>query len=192
MSPLKGEHPDPQGRISGHAVDRPRTARVSRIAVLGATDALALFLAGIAAYVLWALPARRQSLALYLETAPLIAVFLVGYAQAGLYPGFGARACRNPAAPLVRHDLRFPPDGGLLVRPEAAAPLLARHVHDGVRAQPGAGAGCARRSSTAGPGRGHGGQSRSWWSARESALRESFGASSRPALRLPAGGRARA
>ena len=53
------------------------------------------------------------------------------------------------------------------------------------RPQPGAG---VHAHLTAGPGRGHGGQSRSWSSALESALRESYGDG--VALRLPAGGRA--
>ncbi len=88
--PLKLAEPDPStaapvGRTTGHR----RAARVARIAVLGAGDTAALLLAGLSAYALWALPAKGQSLALYLEVAPLIAVFLVGYAQAGLYPGFG-------------------------------------------------------------------------------------------------------
>jgi Undecaprenyl-phosphate galactose phosphotransferase WbaP len=49
----------------------------------------ALAAAGLAAYALWALPARGQAGALYLQLAPLVALFLFGYAQAGLYPGFG-------------------------------------------------------------------------------------------------------
>jgi Undecaprenyl-phosphate galactose phosphotransferase WbaP len=75
----------PAGRSAGH----PRAARVARIAVLGAGDTSALLLASLSAYALWALPAKGQSLALYLAIAPLISIFLVGYAQAGLYPGFG-------------------------------------------------------------------------------------------------------
>ena len=41
------------------------------------------------AYLLWALPARGQSSVLYLQLAPLLSLFIVGYARAGLYPGFG-------------------------------------------------------------------------------------------------------
>jgi Undecaprenyl-phosphate galactose phosphotransferase WbaP len=65
------------------------TARAARVAVLMASDLAALIAAGGAAYVLWALPARGQSLALYLQIAPLVSLFLFGYGQAGLYPGFG-------------------------------------------------------------------------------------------------------
>jgi Undecaprenyl-phosphate galactose phosphotransferase WbaP len=82
--------PDPSiGAIAGRAADRRQAARFARIVVLGATDVAALLLAGVSAYALWALPAKGQPLSLYLEIAPLITVFLVGYAQAGLYPGFG-------------------------------------------------------------------------------------------------------
>jgi Undecaprenyl-phosphate galactose phosphotransferase WbaP len=90
VSPLKVGEPDPSTPTRpGRSADRRLPARAARIALLGASDTAALLLAGIAAYALWALPARRQSLALYLEIAPLISVFLAGYAQAGLYPGFG-------------------------------------------------------------------------------------------------------
>src|SRR4029079_19532977 len=65
------------------------TARAARVAVLLASDLGAQIAAGGAAYVLWALPARGQSLALYLQIAPLVSLFLFGYGQAGLYPGFG-------------------------------------------------------------------------------------------------------
>lgn len=57
--------------------------------MLGAGDLCALAAAGASAYMLWALPARGQSLTLYLQIAPLTSLFLFGYAQAGLYPGFG-------------------------------------------------------------------------------------------------------
>ena len=43
----------------------------------------------MAAYLLWALPQRGQSIDLYLNLAPLFVLFILGYAQAGLYPGFG-------------------------------------------------------------------------------------------------------
>jgi Undecaprenyl-phosphate galactose phosphotransferase WbaP len=64
-------------------------ACLARTGVLAATDLLALILAGGVAYSIWALPVKGQSLALYLELVPLIALFLLGYAQSGLYPGFG-------------------------------------------------------------------------------------------------------
>ena len=65
------------------------SARLGRAAVLAAADIAALIVSAIAAYLLWALPVRSQSLALYLQLAPLILLFVAGYAQAGLYPGFG-------------------------------------------------------------------------------------------------------
>jgi Undecaprenyl-phosphate galactose phosphotransferase WbaP len=64
-------------------------ARLARFAVLAATDLCGLVLAAVSAYVLWALPARGQSITLYLQLAPLVFLFLFGFAQAGLYPGFG-------------------------------------------------------------------------------------------------------
>src|SRR4249920_1396647 len=63
--------------------------RATRVAVLCAGDLCALFFAGLLAYMLWALPARGQSITLYLQIAPLVLLFSFGYAQAELYPGFG-------------------------------------------------------------------------------------------------------
>jgi Undecaprenyl-phosphate galactose phosphotransferase WbaP len=68
---------------------RPHIARTARGALLGASDIAGLASAGLAAYLLWAMPARGQSISLYLQLAPLIPIFIFGYAQAGLYPGFG-------------------------------------------------------------------------------------------------------
>src|SRR5687767_6664039 len=90
VSPLKLAEPDSSTAASvGRSAGRRRTARIARIAVLGAADASALLLAGLTAYALWALPAKGQSVTLYIQIAPLVGLFLVGYAQAGLYPGFG-------------------------------------------------------------------------------------------------------
>src|SRR5262245_58025533 len=63
--------------------------RVMRIAVLAAADLSALILAMTSAYLLWALPILNQELGLYANLAPLAALFIFGYALAGLYPGFG-------------------------------------------------------------------------------------------------------
>jgi Undecaprenyl-phosphate galactose phosphotransferase WbaP len=41
------------------------------------------------AYLAWAAPVRDQSAALYLDLLPLLALFIAGYARAGLYPGLG-------------------------------------------------------------------------------------------------------
>ena len=64
-------------------------ARAARVVVLGVSDMSALVVAGLAAYLLWALPARGQSLNLYRDLALLLPIFIIGYARAGLYPGFG-------------------------------------------------------------------------------------------------------
>lgn len=66
-----------------------QASRLARAAVLAVADAVALMAAAAAAYLIWALPVRQQSLGLYLELAPLILLFVAGYARAGLYPGFG-------------------------------------------------------------------------------------------------------
>jgi len=66
-----------------------QTARVVRIALLCACDVGAITAAVVLAYAVWALPARGQPLSLYLQLLPLISLFVLGYAQAGLYPGFG-------------------------------------------------------------------------------------------------------
>ena len=63
--------------------------RLARVAVLGASDLGALVFSGLAAYLLWALPIKEQPIAIYVGLAPLLSLFLLGYAQAGLYPGFG-------------------------------------------------------------------------------------------------------
>jgi Undecaprenyl-phosphate galactose phosphotransferase WbaP len=61
----------------------------ARIGVLAASDVAALLLAGTLAFLFWASPVRNQSAALYLPAAPLALAVVLGYAQAGLYPGFG-------------------------------------------------------------------------------------------------------
>jgi len=71
------------------AAEQYRATRLARVALLAATDMGALLVAGAAAYVLWALPVKQQSIALYAGLTPLLLLFILGYAQAGLYPGFG-------------------------------------------------------------------------------------------------------
>jgi Undecaprenyl-phosphate galactose phosphotransferase WbaP len=71
------------------SADHHLVARAARVAFLCATDLGALIVAGATAYMVWALPARGQHVTLYVQLAPLISLFLFGYAQAGLYPGFG-------------------------------------------------------------------------------------------------------
>jgi Undecaprenyl-phosphate galactose phosphotransferase WbaP len=64
-------------------------ARTARVAVLGAADLAGLVLACFVAYLAWALPVKGQSLWLYASLAPLLGLFTLGYAIAGLYPGLG-------------------------------------------------------------------------------------------------------
>ena len=63
-----------------------------RVLLLAAVDAAALATAGAVAYVLWAEPVRNQPAGLYLSLLPGVLIFVAGYAQAGLYPGFGLGA----------------------------------------------------------------------------------------------------
>lgn len=56
---------------------------------MAASDALALLAAATLAIALWAAPVRGQRLELYAELWPVLPLFLLGYAQAGLYPGTG-------------------------------------------------------------------------------------------------------
>ena len=88
LAELSEQAPAAVQRAPGSTGPR-HAARAARIAVLCAADLSALIGAAALAYLLWALPARGQSLALYLQLAPLISLFVFGYAQAGLYPGFG-------------------------------------------------------------------------------------------------------
>jgi Undecaprenyl-phosphate galactose phosphotransferase WbaP len=71
---------------------RTRWSGVGRVLVPLATDALALTLAGVLAYLFWAGPVRNQPVGLYLPVLPLLPLIVVAYAQAGLYPGFGLGA----------------------------------------------------------------------------------------------------
>ena len=64
-------------------------ARAAWVAILVTTDLSCLAIAGIAAFLLWAQPMKDQPAALYLQLTPLLLLFVVGNAQAGLYPGLG-------------------------------------------------------------------------------------------------------
>jgi Undecaprenyl-phosphate galactose phosphotransferase WbaP len=66
-----------------------KLARLARVVVLAGTDFAALAAAGAVAYLLWARPVHHQSAQQYFELLPLAGLFVIGYAQAGLYPGFG-------------------------------------------------------------------------------------------------------
>ena len=67
-------------------------ARAARVAVLTLTDMLALLAAASLGYLLWARPVLNQSPGVYVDLGPLLVLFLLGYAGAGLYPGFGLGA----------------------------------------------------------------------------------------------------
>lgn len=73
--------PSPEGAASW--------AAAARAGVLGGTDTLALAVAGLLAFFLWAQPVRNQTLDIYLPAAPVVLMVVLAYAQAGLYPGFG-------------------------------------------------------------------------------------------------------
>lgn len=66
--------------------------RVARVSVLLLADGSAFLLAVALGYVLWALPVRNQSLTVYEDLLPVFLLFPLGYAGAGLYPGFGLGA----------------------------------------------------------------------------------------------------
>lgn len=59
------------------------------MALLGLTDVLSLSVAALVAFLAWALPVRGQPISVYLPLAPVLLLFILGYAGAGLYPGFG-------------------------------------------------------------------------------------------------------
>ena len=61
----------------------------ARVAVLLLTDVAALLLAASFGYLLWVQPVLHQPLSLYVNLMPLLLLFPLGYAGAGLYPGFG-------------------------------------------------------------------------------------------------------
>jgi len=78
----------PRGRVGRFEGGQP-WAPLARVAILATADGVALLLAGVAAFHLWAQPIRGQDPSLYLAVAPGILLPLVGYGFAGLYPGFG-------------------------------------------------------------------------------------------------------
>lgn len=83
-------HPDGAARVeTADLAGAELSARAGRALVLALGDGFALIAAAAAGWALWALPVRVQSLELYAQLAPLFLLFVAGYAQAGLYPGFG-------------------------------------------------------------------------------------------------------
>ena len=86
------EHVQAKLGANGHAIRLPGVGPgpgAARVAVLVASDVLALLLAGTAAFLLWAQPVRGQGAMTYLPTVPMVLVVVLAYGQVGLYPGFG-------------------------------------------------------------------------------------------------------
>ncbi len=67
----------------------PRWARVVRGVLLAVVDTLALAAAWALAYWVWGWRVLHQDPRIYLQAVPLLALYLLAYAHAGLYPGFG-------------------------------------------------------------------------------------------------------
>src|SRR5262245_33761077 len=66
--------------------------RLARTVVLLMTDLAALLLAASLGYLLWARTVLHQPFFLYIDFIALFGLFPLGYAGAGLYPGFGIGA----------------------------------------------------------------------------------------------------
>src|SRR5688572_23739637 len=64
-------------------------SRVVRIAALFLIDMIALSLAVFLGYLLWAGLVLHQPPSVYIDLVPLLLLVPLGYAWAGLYPGFG-------------------------------------------------------------------------------------------------------
>ena len=86
------QQPRIQSPVDIGALRGPAWARVVRVVVLLLTDTVSLLVAGLLAYLLWAAPVRDQPVGLYVALLPLLPLFHIGYAGAGLYPGFGLGA----------------------------------------------------------------------------------------------------
>jgi Undecaprenyl-phosphate galactose phosphotransferase WbaP len=65
---------------------------VANVVVLLLADIVALLMATYLGYLLWVGPVLHQSGAAYVNLVPLLWLFPLGYAGAGLYPGFGVGA----------------------------------------------------------------------------------------------------
>src|SRR6266516_6247917 len=78
---------------AGWEISRPLWGpRVVRVAVLLLTDMVALLAAVSLGYLLWAWPVLQQPPSVYVDLIPLLLLFPLGFAGAGLYPGFGVGA----------------------------------------------------------------------------------------------------
>src|SRR5918994_3469225 len=94
MVRMKAEPRGQPGVAGAHSVGlRAASGRLmyrsARNVLLAAGDAAMIFLSTAIAYVAWAAPVQQQPAEMYLELSPLIALFIAGYARAGLYPSLG-------------------------------------------------------------------------------------------------------
>jgi Undecaprenyl-phosphate galactose phosphotransferase WbaP len=108
-------------RAAVHAPDTPAPAvppelerlrprwwpRLGRVAVLAASDLAALLVACGGAYAVWAGGVLGQPPGQYLGLVPLLPLFLVSYATAGLYPGFGIGAVETLRRLTTRTSVTF-------------------------------------------------------------------------------------
>ena len=79
---------------SPSSISVPHQSGAARVVALMATDACALFVCGLIAYLVWGASVRDQPESLFLRLTPLVPLFLLSYAFGGLYPGFGVNAIR--------------------------------------------------------------------------------------------------
>lgn len=81
-----------EGRTLRSGLILPRWARPTRIGLLALADAAVLTLVGLGSSAVWGVAVRNQPFHLYLDLLPLVTLFVLGFAKAGLYPGFGLGA----------------------------------------------------------------------------------------------------
>ncbi len=84
-----------------------RWAPLLRVVLLVTVDLLALASAWGVGYWVWGWGKLHQDPRLYLQAAPLLLLFLLAYAQAGLYPGFGVGAVELLRRVTLRTSLVF-------------------------------------------------------------------------------------
>lgn len=78
---------EPGPRLGAAATGR--WTQAARIGALVGLDAISLASALMLSALVWAGPVRDQPLGLYLALWPVLPILLLGFAQVGLYPGFG-------------------------------------------------------------------------------------------------------
>ncbi len=68
---------------------RSRWVSAGRVLLPAGLDLVVLALAASIAVLVWAVPMRGQVFGYYLSVGPVLLLVVLGFAQAGLYPGFG-------------------------------------------------------------------------------------------------------